>query len=101
MQPVSRISPLRRATEQTFDATGTTGSRFGSGTTIVRGTVRTPYRRRRKQGEWQDDVGPVKVIPKTAPSDAASASTEPSAYSNAIKDQKNLDVPTYLRRSRD
>lgn len=96
--PVPRINPLRSATEQALKATGT-----GGATTIVRGTVRSVTDDDERK-EWQDDVSPVKVINRK---DSATHGgrgdniNSGAAYSDVRIDANDLDVPTFLRRSRD
>ena len=95
--PVSKISPLRSATDQV-------GKMATRSTTIVRGTVRS-ITEDDENKEWQDDVSPVIVSHKKVSNDDGrnhheTAGSTP-AYPGFNIDQDNLDIPTFLRRPRD
>ncbi len=95
--PVSKISPLRSATDQVKKMTTRS-------TAIVRGTVR-PVNEEDENKEWQDDVSPVIVHHKKVSNDDGRnhhANASPSsAYPGFDIDPNNLDIPTFLRKPRD
>ena len=95
--PVSKVSPLRNATDQIAK----TATRS---TTIVRGKVRS-ITEDDENKEWQDDVSPVIVHHKKVSNDDGRNHHETagstSAYPGFNIDQDNLDIPTFLRRPRD
>lgn len=95
--PVSKISPLRNATDQT-------GRIATRSTTIVRGSVR-PVSEEDENKDWQDDVSPVIVTHKKVSNDDGrnhhENATAPSAYPGFDIDPNNLDIPTFLRKPRD
>lgn len=94
---VSKVSPLRNATDQT-EKTATRS------TTIVRGTVRS-ITDDDENKEWQDDVSPVVVTHKKVSNDDGRNHHEnvgsSPAYPGLDIDQNNLDIPTFLRKPRD
>ncbi len=96
--PVSKVSPLRSATDQM-------GKIATRSTTIVRGTVR-PVSEEDEDKDWQDDVSPVIVThhKKVSNDDGRNHHENvnpPSAYPGFDIDPNNLDIPTFLRKPRD
>lgn len=95
--PVAKTNHLRSATDSTVKTTTRS-------TTIVRGTVRS-ITDDDEEKEWQDDVSPVVVTRQKVSNDDGRNHHEdasiPTAYPDIDIDQENLDIPTFLRRTRD
>ena len=93
--PVAKPNLLRSATDATMKPTTRS-------TTIVRGTVRS-ITNDDEAKEWQNDVSPVVVRKKVSNDDGRNHhENEPISptYPSDI-DPENLDIPTFLRRTRD
>ncbi|MFK5952194.1 MAG: cell division protein FtsZ [Desulfobacterium sp.] len=95
--PVAKTNHLRSATDSTVKTTTRS-------TTIVRGTVRS-ITDDDGEKEWQDDVSPVIVTRQKVSNDDGRNHHEdasiPTAYPDIDIDPDNLDIPTFLRRTRD
>ena len=93
--PVAKPNLLRSATDATMKPTT-------HSTTIVRGTVRS-ITNDDEDKEWQNDVSPVVVRKKVSNDDGRNHhENKPISptYPSDI-DPENLDIPTFLRRTRD
>jgi len=95
--PVEQKNQLRNATDTSRGITSRS-------TTIVRGTVRSITDDDERK-EWQHDVRPVVVAQKRVSNDDGRNHHEndPMApnYPNIDIDPDNMDIPTFLRRTRD
>jgi len=97
--PAEKINYLRSATDHTPKPTPTSTS-----TAVVRGSVRSLTHDDEKK-EWRDDVGTVIVTQQKVSNDDGRNYHENTDISNDYPDIKidkdNLDIPTFLRRTRD
>ena len=95
--PVEKINYLRSATDQTTKPTTTS-------TAVVRGSVRSVTHDDEKK-EWRDDVGTVIVTQQKVSNEDGRNHHENTNISDDYPDIKidkdNLDIPTFLRRTRD